>query len=59
VDGGWKIARSIWNSDLPRASFSVGSEVEPSEDLVDLSHLLDGLDRDAECRRPQVWAAHD
>ena len=40
VDGSWKVARSIWNSDLPRASFCLGSEGEPSED------------RNAECRGP-------
>ena len=49
TDGSWKVARSIWNSDLPRASFSVGSEVE-SEDLADLGDLLDELGRHAECR---------
>jgi ketosteroid isomerase-like protein len=52
VDGSWKVARSIWNSDLPRATFSLGSEVERSEDLADLSHLLDELGQDAECQRP-------
>jgi ketosteroid isomerase-like protein len=52
TDGSWKVARSIWNSDLPRASFSVGSEVERSKDLAELGDLLDELGRDAECRRP-------
>ena len=41
TDGSWKIARGIWNSDLPRAGFQSGSNAELSEDLAALNRLID------------------
>jgi ketosteroid isomerase-like protein len=54
TDGSWKVARSIWNSDLPRARFSVGSEVAPSEDLASLNQLLDDLVTTTNADDPQA-----
>jgi len=59
TDGRWKVARSIWNSDLPRVSFSVGPNVERSEDLADLGDLLDELGRGAHAGSPRAWAPRD
>jgi ketosteroid isomerase-like protein len=55
VDGGWKIARLIWNSDLPRASFVSGSGVELSEDLVAINQLLDDFVGAVNAGDPQAW----
>jgi len=41
ADGSWKVARGIWNSDLPRAGFSGGSGAELSEDLAAINKRLD------------------
>jgi ketosteroid isomerase-like protein len=56
VDGGWKIVRSIWNSDLPRASFFPDSEVELSEDLAAINHLFDDFVRPVNAGDSQTWA---
>jgi ketosteroid isomerase-like protein len=56
VDGGWKIGRSIWNSDLPRASLSSGPGVELSEDLAGINQLLDDLVGAVNTGDAQAWS---
>jgi ketosteroid isomerase-like protein len=56
VDRGWKIARSIWNSDLPRASLLVRSGVEPFEDLAAINQLLDDFVGAVNTGDPHAWA---
>jgi ketosteroid isomerase-like protein len=41
MDGSWKVARGIWNSDLSRVGFQTGSNTELTEDLALLNKLLD------------------
>ena len=41
MDGSWKVARAIWNSDLSRAGFQTGSNTELTEDLAALNRILD------------------
>ena len=55
VDGGWKIVRSIWNSDLPRGSFFPCSGVELSEDLAAINQLLDDLVGEVNACDLQAW----
>jgi ketosteroid isomerase-like protein len=55
VDGGWKIARSIWNSDLPRASFFPCFGVELSEDLAGINQLFDDFVGAVNAADPQAW----
>ena len=55
-DEGWKIARSIWNSDLSHAGFlsSLGDEL--SEDLAALNRLLDGFVQAVNAGDANAWA---
>jgi ketosteroid isomerase-like protein len=55
TDGNWKIARSIWNSDLPRASFRPGSGAELSEDLAAINRLLDDFVGAVNAGDPEAW----
>jgi hypothetical protein len=41
TDGTWKIARSIWNSDLSQAAFLLNSGAELSSDLAAINRLLE------------------
>src|SRR5262249_20649643 len=55
VDGSWKIAHSIWNSDLPRSTFLSGSGAEVSEDLAAINQLLNDFVRTVNAGDPQAW----
>jgi ketosteroid isomerase-like protein len=55
ADGSWKIARSIWNSDLSRASLFSGCGLELSEDLAAINRLLDDFVAAVNAGDPQAW----
>jgi ketosteroid isomerase-like protein len=55
-DGGWKVSRAIWNSDLSRADFLSGAEAEVSDDLAGINRLIDRFVATVNAGDSEGWA---
>ena len=55
TDGQWRIAQSIWNSDLSRARLLTGSGAELSEDLAGIKRLLDDFVAAVNAGDAEAW----
>ena len=53
--GNWKIARSIWNSDLSQAAFLSNSDIELSSDLAAIDRLLEDFVSAVNAGDPHAW----
>jgi uncharacterized protein (TIGR02246 family) len=57
TDGSWKVARSIWNSDLSRAAFVPGLGDEISDELAAINRLLDAFVGTVNAGDADAWGA--